>query len=1669
MKTFFISSTFKDMHAERDALHQVVFPALRKQIKPYGEDLGELDLRWGVDTSLMSEAESGQHVIETCMDAIDRCRPYMIILIGERYGWIPDAALLDAAHDTRLEKWMCEPMSITQMEILYGALESDELERCVFCFRDEKFSGTLPESVRAQYAAESEVHKEKLLALKQKIKATPGAKVMEYHLAWDKERACVTGLEDFTKKLTDLLSKMLDDELREREALCFEQRILQDAERTTAAHMASYVKRTKPDGGASVLHGRSGFWFYGEGGCGKSAFLSSVCHGYKTVGVSTFIYYCGNENCASADTFLDTLLYWLRAREGEKATMQGSSLSRAQKLKWILDLLGAPRSLNSVILVDAADQMEEDITDILTMLGKAVFRDPVEEYTFGMAVTSTDVFFKDNKAKIEVNNFSARKMEGLEPAEAVSLAQRHAAKRGKHISPEVIEIIRTNECYTNPYYLSLALQEIFMMSAADFKAAEALAPGMQGLSLYMQKIFEDNPTDIREMTLSMLKFTAKRFENRFSDVAGTDIAEPWLMFCLLAVSKDGLTLRELEALVLMRGKTLLPMAVQSLFGFMYDALGESSDGRWDFSHRLIRESLLQSITADEQSALLVMLSTYYRQAGDFARSFFYALHSGDKACAAAALRDAFDTQRGEESAYLRVFGDYLAKTGTAAAAQFVAADAESYARLAARTVLADTDTAIENYDFWYALLDGVISKSAVSDTTLFYLQAAKTALLCYSDDKESRSGCFDVMLRLYEGGVQGGEQAMFEAMLQLLCQQDRAADADRIEACLALLSARVNAGETEKDFKDLFSWIKTDIGQLTVFLRLAQKQNAEARIETLTNLRLAIFVALKKLELKNWAHMSRLESLVYMMLYRQMCYIAQALNDIRKFSVAGEVLKEILPYYEARIRFFPGADERLGYAEWLFGKIDNVKAEFVQTYIEKLRAQLEALQAAAPLSYFERLLGHTYYLETENLRQLKREGKADVNYKEKVLLAYQKGIRIYEKLVQERNCAAQYDKALDMLSYLRYRRVIARMDLDIWNWKDDLSGLFFKKGEKRGAALMEEDLERLIACANELYEKEQSLQRLYELAWGYDAGVRYYSFRQMGEKANAWCKSLLACLEKIIALAPTSGNCTKADFYLTLAQCAQRFGSRGKANEFAQAAFAYYQMLSEEWIAKNKYTLRITDTKVHALLVQLCVCDNTDKAQTFFAQAEAELARLGEEKEERHTRADLMRTLYTALGFVYYNDGDTVRATEAFASAAQNSRTPVASLYMKIKEEELIDITYYLEGQTVLALLTKDKALADACFKRFAVTVETNTPDENAALRPLLLQRVREFAKLYQRVFEGEAPSADLHYILMVNKAARQKENYEKQLPAMREKRAAFERWEQETGDIAAQVYCDLLKAYGESLSVLAENCEKESAEYRALFSEIMQLRKKLAQHYWAAGNVRHAVWFERDFTQQFTFKPGWMEADYPPEKTYAYWLDLKGKLLAAPYINRNAEADIANLQEFGVSACRRMYEHTHDLQYLEAAVTDILAYRTYLLNRLGVNEKDDAWFNEVRHGFHTREQEIYVRMQADGRVAEQAWLERFMQSLEAQLRIVLFLPPTFYPEKLDMLFALKGAGVSDQLTLQRAIDMVQAVQSGKDIDLSYYMSSAVRSMDYDKAVEDIRTHIQKLQDENQD
>lgn len=112
----FISSTFRDMHAERDHLVRTVFPELRERCAKRHLHLVDVDLRWGVTEE---DAQRGK-ALEICLHEIEDCRPFFIGLLGERYGWIPprydipDQEQFDALRSI-------EPgHSITAMEIYHG-------------------------------------------------------------------------------------------------------------------------------------------------------------------------------------------------------------------------------------------------------------------------------------------------------------------------------------------------------------------------------------------------------------------------------------------------------------------------------------------------------------------------------------------------------------------------------------------------------------------------------------------------------------------------------------------------------------------------------------------------------------------------------------------------------------------------------------------------------------------------------------------------------------------------------------------------------------------------------------------------------------------------------------------------------------------------------------------------------------------------------------------------------------------------------------------------------------------------------------------------------------------------------------------------------------------------------------------------------------------------------------------------------------------------------------------------------------------------------------------------------------------------------------------------------------------------------------------------------------
>lgn len=135
----FVSSTFRDMQSERNALARYCFPVARQRFARGGLGFTEIDLRWGLPVE-----ESEDSIVEMCLREVDQCRGYFVCILGNRYGYIPDSKLLQARfkHLTGGEN-----ASITELEIRQGALASHRAD-LVFVQFYFKHDDTPPDNSR---------------------------------------------------------------------------------------------------------------------------------------------------------------------------------------------------------------------------------------------------------------------------------------------------------------------------------------------------------------------------------------------------------------------------------------------------------------------------------------------------------------------------------------------------------------------------------------------------------------------------------------------------------------------------------------------------------------------------------------------------------------------------------------------------------------------------------------------------------------------------------------------------------------------------------------------------------------------------------------------------------------------------------------------------------------------------------------------------------------------------------------------------------------------------------------------------------------------------------------------------------------------------------------------------------------------------------------------------------------------------------------------------------------------------------------------------------------------------------------------------------------------------------------------------------------------------------
>ncbi|KAM3604040.1 uncharacterized protein V6R79_005607 [Siganus canaliculatus] len=326
----FVSSTFRDMHTERDMLVRSVFPELRRRAASRCLYLQEVELRWGV-----TEEES-ERTTELCLSEV--CRSHMMVgILGQRYGLVPPRPVLP---DLPQHSWLASApsgLSITEMEIRqFQALYPDTVHQRMFCyFRDPDVIKSVPVAWRSDFVPESKEAESKMAALKGLIQ-TSNVKVTEnYPCEWGgvvDGKPYLKNLQDFGKAvLEDLwmaVVKQFVNEEEEAEAVSDvrEQEVHQEAlQRQFFGRVkqlvgaVEMVEQIQVKGGMMVVEGGPGE--------GKTVFMAALADALrtglssKTRSVCDVISYstAASQSARSVENLLRCLVQWMRkTRDSEE-------------------------------------------------------------------------------------------------------------------------------------------------------------------------------------------------------------------------------------------------------------------------------------------------------------------------------------------------------------------------------------------------------------------------------------------------------------------------------------------------------------------------------------------------------------------------------------------------------------------------------------------------------------------------------------------------------------------------------------------------------------------------------------------------------------------------------------------------------------------------------------------------------------------------------------------------------------------------------------------------------------------------------------------------------------------------------------------------------------------------------------------------------------------------------------------------------------------------------------------------------------------------------------------------------------------------------------------------------------------------------------------------------
>lgn len=582
----FISSTFKDMHAEREELIKHVFPELRKRCRERQVEFVDVDLRWGVTEE---QAERGE-VLPICLAEIERCHPYFIGLLGERYGGVADKIDDELIED---QPWLKahQQSSYTELEICHGVLNNKEMKGLAhFYLRDPEVSNQIESDLSEQpnYQPEPPIAKDKLNALKERIDKSGYPVTKDYP---DAKAVGQSILDDLWAAIDKRFPETetpsaLEQERLEHEAFAEVRRKVYIGRQEYYDALNGYVRS---DGPPLVL--------LGESGSGKSALLANWAYRYKKENPDDFMllhFIGGTPDSADYTQLIRRIMMEIKeCIEHEKSLELSNNIVSLQKedddsiptdpqkliKAFPLWLVKAAAIGKFILVLDGLNQLEDqDNAPDLTWLPNFI---PPNVRLIVSALPGRSL---EALQKREWPNLT---IELLESDERNTLITDYLSQFSKSLEVDQIEKITDAPQTTSPLYLKTLLDELRV-----FGIHEQLN---ERIEHYLQA------TTIDALFNKMLERMEQDYEQDHPGLTEEVMSLIW-------AARHGLS--ESELLELMN----IPQAIWSPLYLAIEESLVSRSGLLNFSHGFLRQAVQQRYLKEpgQQQTVHIRIADYFQ-------------------------------------------------------------------------------------------------------------------------------------------------------------------------------------------------------------------------------------------------------------------------------------------------------------------------------------------------------------------------------------------------------------------------------------------------------------------------------------------------------------------------------------------------------------------------------------------------------------------------------------------------------------------------------------------------------------------------------------------------------------------------------------------------------------------------------------------------------------------------------------------------------------------------------------------------------------------------------------------------------------------------------------------------------------------------------------------------